>query len=199
MYAVSRLLEYKIGEMGVSMKTWELISIVLAAMVAGMFHGPWVALSRFMSTFAPEVFLAIVDRMNRNMAPVMTVLMPAALLSIIPVLLLSYHERPLTFYLGATAFALFIVALLVTVLVEVPIVEEIVTSARVHATAQLAATARSLDKVSYHSGDCRPCKLCASSSWSSYSIRACEITTSQMPQPDNQGPKPSRSQVGPRI
>ena len=80
-----------------------------------------------MSTFAPEVFLAIVDRMNRNMAPVMTVLMPAALLSIIPVLLLSYHERPLTFYLGATAFALFIVALLVTVLVEVPIVEEIVT------------------------------------------------------------------------
>ena len=26
------------------MKTWELISIVLAAMVAGMFHGPWVAL-----------------------------------------------------------------------------------------------------------------------------------------------------------
>ena len=80
-----------------------------------------------MSTFAPEVFLAIVDRMNRNMAPVMTVLMPAALLSIIPVLLLSYHEQPLTFYLNATAFALFIVALLVTVLVEVPIVEEIVT------------------------------------------------------------------------
>jgi uncharacterized membrane protein len=113
--------------MGVSMKTWELISIVLAAMVAGMFHGPWVALSRSMSTFAPEVFLAIVDRMNRNMAPVMTVLMPAALLSIIPVLLLSYHERPLTFYLDATAFALFIVALLVTVVVEVPIVEEIVT------------------------------------------------------------------------
>ena len=109
------------------MKTWELISIVLAAMVAGMFHGPWIALSRSMSTFEPEVFLAIVDRMNRNMAPVMTVLMPAALLSIVPVLLLSYHERPLTFYLNAAAFALFIVALLVTVLVEVPIVEEIVT------------------------------------------------------------------------
>jgi uncharacterized membrane protein len=109
------------------MKTWELISIVLSALVAGMFHGPWVALSRSMRTFSPEVFLAIVDRMNRNMAPVMTVLMPAALLSIIPVLFLSYHEQPLTFYLSATAFALFIVALLVTVFVEVPIVEEIVT------------------------------------------------------------------------
>jgi uncharacterized membrane protein len=109
------------------MKTWELISIVLSALVAGMFHGPWVALSRSMRTFTPEVFLAIVDRMNRNMAPLMTVLMPAALLSIIPVLFLSYSEQPLTFYLSATAFLLFIVALLVTVLVEVPIVEEVVT------------------------------------------------------------------------
>jgi uncharacterized membrane protein len=109
------------------MKTWELISIILSALVAGMFHGPWVALSRSMRTFTPEVFLAIVDRMNRNMAPAMTVLMPATILSIIPVLLLSYRMRPLTFYLSATAFALFVVALLVTVLVEVPIVEEIVT------------------------------------------------------------------------
>jgi uncharacterized membrane protein len=109
------------------MKTWELVSIVLSALVAGMFHGPWVALSRSMGRFTPEVFLAIVDRMNRNMAPVMTVLMPAALLSIIPVMLMSYHVRPLTFYLSAMAFALFIVAVLVTVVVEVPIVEEIVT------------------------------------------------------------------------
>ena len=109
------------------MKTWELISIVVSALVAGMFHGPWIALSRSMSSFTPEFFLAIVDRMNRNMAPVMTVLMPAALLSIIPVMLLSYRVRPLTFYLSATAFVLYIVALLVTVVVEVPIVEEIVT------------------------------------------------------------------------
>ena len=72
------------------MKTWELISIVLSALVAGMFHGPWVALSRSMRSFTPEVFLAIVDRMNRNMAPVMTVLMPAALLSIIAVMFLFF-------------------------------------------------------------------------------------------------------------
>jgi uncharacterized membrane protein len=64
--------------------------------------------------------------MNRNMAPVMTVLMPATLLSIIPVIFLSYHERPSIFYLNTTAFALFILALVVTVFVEVPIVEEIV-------------------------------------------------------------------------
>jgi uncharacterized membrane protein len=109
------------------MKTWELISIVLAALTAGMFHGPWIALSRSMRTFTPEVFLAIVDRMNRNMAPVMTVLMPATLLAIIPVMLLSYHVQPKTFYLSTAAFVLFIVALLVTVFIEVPIVEQIAT------------------------------------------------------------------------
>ena len=109
------------------MKTWELISIVLSALVAGMFHGPWAALSRSLNTFTPEVFLAIVDRMNRNMAPLMTVLMPAALLSIVPVLFLSYGVQPLTFSLSAAYSALFIVALLVTVAVEVPIVEEVAT------------------------------------------------------------------------
>jgi uncharacterized membrane protein len=53
--------------------------------------------------------------------------MPATLLSIIPVLLLSYNQRPSVFYLNATALALFIIALAVTVFIEVPIVEQIVT------------------------------------------------------------------------
>jgi hypothetical protein len=110
-----------------TIKTWQLISIVCSALVAGMFHGPWAALSRSMKTFTPEVFLAIVDRMNRNMAPLMTVLMPATLLSIIPVLFLSYRDERRVFYLNAIALALFLIALLVTVLVEVPIVEKIVT------------------------------------------------------------------------
>ncbi len=109
------------------MKIWELISIVLSALVAGMFSGPWVALTRSIHTFTPEVFLAIVDRMNRNMAPVMTVLMPAAALSIIPVLFLSYRVQPMTFYLTLAGSLCFIVALLITVLVEVPIVEQIAT------------------------------------------------------------------------
>ena len=110
-----------------TLKIWEFISILLSALVAGMFCGPWVALSRSISTFKPEVFLAIVHRMNRNMSPVMTILIPAALLSIVPVLFISYDEKPRTFYLTLTGFALFIVALLVTVLVEVPIVKQIET------------------------------------------------------------------------
>jgi uncharacterized membrane protein len=110
-----------------TLKTWELVSIVLSALTAGMFHGPWIALSRSMKTFSPEVFLDIVDRMNRNMAPVMTVLLPGTMLSIIPVMLFSYRQRPMVFYLSAVAFVLFLIALLVTVVVEVPIVQQIVT------------------------------------------------------------------------
>ena len=79
-----------------------------------------------MKTFAPEVFLEIVDRMNRNMAPVMTVLMPGTMLSIIPLLLLSYHQQLMVFYLSTSALLLFLVALMVTVVVEVPIVQQIV-------------------------------------------------------------------------
>jgi hypothetical protein len=110
-----------------SLKIYELIAIVLGALVAGMFSGPWAALTRSIRTFPPEIFLAIVDRMNRNMAAAMTPLLPASLLSIVPVLALTYNTQPLTFYLNLAGLAAFLVALLVTVLVEVPIVQQIVT------------------------------------------------------------------------
>ena len=110
-----------------TLKIWQLTSIVLSALVAGMFYGPWAALSRSFSTLKPEVFLPIVDRMNRSMAPIMTILMPASFLSMVSVLLMSYSDHPAAFYLTLTAFALLIIALLVTVLVEVPIVQQIVT------------------------------------------------------------------------
>ena len=109
------------------MKTWELTSVICSALVAGMFYGPWAALSRSFKTFTPEVFLAIVDRMNRNMAPLMTVLMPATLLAMVPVLLGSYGVQPRIFSLYAAAFVLFLVAIAITVLIEVPIVKQIVS------------------------------------------------------------------------
>jgi uncharacterized membrane protein len=114
-------------EVSVTLKIWEFTSIVLSALVGGMYWGPWLALSRSMRTFKPEVFLDIVDRMNHNMESVMTILAPVSLLSIAPVLFFSYHKQPWTFYLTLTGFALFIVALVVTMIVEVPIVKQIVT------------------------------------------------------------------------
>jgi Domain of unknown function (DUF1772) len=109
------------------LKICELISILLSALVAGMFCGPWVALSRSMNTFAPDVFLAIGHRLVRNMGPVMSILMPVALLSILPVLWFSYSRRPLTFYGFTAGFALFALALAVTLQVEVPIAQRVST------------------------------------------------------------------------
>jgi hypothetical protein len=114
-------------EVRMTLKICELISIVLSALVGGMYWGPWLALSRSLRTFKPEVFLDIVGRMNRNMAGLMTILVPLALFSIAPVLFFSYNTQPRSFYLNLMGFAVFIVALLVTVLVEVPIVKRIVT------------------------------------------------------------------------
>jgi hypothetical protein len=107
------------------MVVFQVISIVLAALVMGVFWGPWVGLTSSIASFDPAAFLAIVGRLSRNLGPVMTVLMPAALLSMVPVLILAYRGRPATFALTLAALGCFAVALLVTVVTEVPIVKQI--------------------------------------------------------------------------
>jgi hypothetical protein len=109
------------------LKLCEIVSIVFSALTAGMFFGPWLALTISIRTFDPDVFLAIVGRLNINMARVMTMLLPLTLLSMIPMLFISYGVRPNIFYSTLTAFALFVVALVVTTTIEVPIVQQIVT------------------------------------------------------------------------
>ena len=110
-----------------TLKIWEIVSILLSALVGGMFWGPWVGLSRSIATFKPEVFLAIGHRMGRNFATIMPILMPAALLAIVPVLLLARNVRPELFNLFLAGQSLFVLALLVTLVVEVPIVNQIRT------------------------------------------------------------------------
>ncbi len=55
----------------------------------------------------------------------MTALMPVTLASIVPVLLLANGNRPGTFWLTLAGLALFVVALLVTLMIEVPIAKRI--------------------------------------------------------------------------
>lgn len=109
------------------LKLCELVAIFLTALVSGMFFGPWAALTISMRTFEPVVFLAIVGRLNKNMAAIMTPLMPATLLSLLSVLFLTYAAEPRTFYLTIAALFLLLTALIVTMRVEVPIVHQVVT------------------------------------------------------------------------
>jgi uncharacterized membrane protein len=117
--------EYHLGRSVMALKIVELINIVLAALVAGVFWGPWVALTRSIATFDTETFLAIGYRLNLNLAPLMTVLMPLSLLSTATTLVLSYGDRPGTFYASLAGLVLFVVALAVTMTIEVPIANKV--------------------------------------------------------------------------
>jgi hypothetical protein len=102
----------------------DLLSITLATLVLGVFWGPWLALTRSIKTLPPETFLVVVHRLDKNLGGVMGVLFPVTLLSMIPVLALT-ATQPVTFVLEVTGFLLFVLALVVTAAVEVPIVKQI--------------------------------------------------------------------------
>jgi uncharacterized membrane protein len=110
-----------------TLKVWELISIILSTLVAGIFFGPWVGLSGSVGNFKPEVWLAIVNRLNSNLFPVMCVLMPGALLSIVPVLFLTYNGQRGAFFLNAIAAVLAAFVVLLTVLFQRPLLKQMRT------------------------------------------------------------------------
>ena len=74
-----------------------------------------------MATFAPETFLAIGHAIIGNLGAMMALLMPAALLTTLPVLYLLSRQRSQAFYPTLAVLALFVVAWLMTLLVEVPL------------------------------------------------------------------------------
>ncbi len=105
-----------------ALKICELISILLLTFVSGMYWGPWLGISRSFDTFEPDVLLAVVRKMGHNLGSLMTVLVPVALLSVVPVLVLSFYGHLITFFLALAALLLFVLTLIVTMLIEVPIV-----------------------------------------------------------------------------
>jgi uncharacterized membrane protein len=106
-----------------TLKVCEVVSATLLAFVGGMYWGPWLALTRSMATFDADEFLAVLGRLIRNMAPAMTLLLPLSLLSTMPVLVLSFGGHRETFVLSLAALLLFVLTLVVTMVVEVPIVK----------------------------------------------------------------------------
>ncbi|MGJ4843262.1 anthrone oxygenase family protein [Leifsonia sp. Le1] len=99
--------------------------IVLVGLVVGVYWGPWIALTRTIATFEPAVLLPLVARLSANLAPVMTVLMPLALLVVAAAVAVAAFGHPVTLILVAVAFVLLALTLVVTMAVEVPIVKTI--------------------------------------------------------------------------
>jgi hypothetical protein len=109
-----------------NLKIWQFINIFLSALAAGVLWGRWLTLSRSIAEITPETFLEIGKAMIGNAVPVVPILTFAAILSTVPVLLLLYRrKRSKAFAATLAAFVLFVAALLITLLVEVPIDRQI--------------------------------------------------------------------------
>ena len=118
---MARIAERSAAKSVHALQVWQFINILLSALVTGVFWGTWLGLSRSMGTFSAETFLTIADAMIGNLGTIMAILMPVAILTTLPVLYLLYRRRSPAFYTTLAGFGLFVVALLITLMVEVPL------------------------------------------------------------------------------
>ena len=98
------------------------LTIVLFALVMGVFWGTWFSLSRTMHQLSADTFLAVGHEMIQNLGAPMAVLLPLALLSALVTLALLWRDRrPAAFWWLLVGFLLMVGALVVTLAIEVPI------------------------------------------------------------------------------
>ena len=110
--------------------TWKistLVGLFLLALVTGVFWGTWVTLIRSIETFSAAEFIHIGQTIIGNVAWPMRILVPACILFMIMSALLVGEKNSAEFYLSVTACLLIVIALLITLLVEVPIDNQIRT------------------------------------------------------------------------
>ena len=108
------------------MKVVQFITLMLFSLVTGVFWGTWFSLSRSIGTITPATFLEVGRIMIGNLGGPMSVLMPAAVLSAIVLAVLLYRRRQTQASIFTmAAFALLLVAMIITLVVNVPIDRQI--------------------------------------------------------------------------
>jgi uncharacterized membrane protein len=103
-------------------------TIVLFALVMGVFWGTWFSLSRTMDQLSGETFVAVGHQMIQNLGVPMAILLPLSLVSALVTLVLLWQAgRGAAFWWALTGFLLMVTALVITLAVEVPIDNQIST------------------------------------------------------------------------
>jgi uncharacterized membrane protein len=102
------------------------ISLILVMLVTGVFWGTWFTLTRSLDTFPPDNFIRIGKTIIGNVALPMRILMPATLVILLWLCIVTARLRP-SFYFFIGTLALMVITLLITVGVEVPIDNQIKT------------------------------------------------------------------------
>jgi hypothetical protein len=104
-----------------AVRTIEFVAIYLQVLVVGAFWGSCVGLSRSIDTLTPATFVEVGHVMMADYGPIMSVLMPAAVLATLAAGVLVRGRDPLGGYLVLTGFACVVAATAVTLIVNVPL------------------------------------------------------------------------------
>jgi uncharacterized membrane protein len=94
-------------------------------LVTGVFWGTWFTLTRSLENFSAAEFIHIGQTIIANVAVPMRILMPATLLFLLLSMWGSHKKSRSVFYLYAISFLLMVITLIITVVVEVPIDNQI--------------------------------------------------------------------------
>src|SRR4029453_13391114 len=107
-------------------KTVHFLTLLLFSLVTGVFWGTWFSLSRSMAEITPGTFLEVGRLMIANLGGPMSVLMPMALLSALMLCVLLVRGRqPRANLFASAALVLMAMALVITLVVNVPIDRQI--------------------------------------------------------------------------
>jgi uncharacterized membrane protein len=104
-----------------------LITGILLVLVTGVFWGTWFSLSRSMDTFPPETFIVIGKQIMQNVAIGMGIMMPLGITGVVVLLLMAGKRKKAHFYWLLSTLMLFVLALAITLFIEVPIDNQIKT------------------------------------------------------------------------
>ena len=101
------------------------VSLFLLMLVTGVFWGTWFTLTRSIESFSSEEFIHIGKVIIANVAMPMRFLMPACILFMLLSTMLHTNKYSNSFYFGVTALIFIFLALLITLIILVPIDNDI--------------------------------------------------------------------------
>ena len=106
-----------------AIRATQFVAVFLQVLVVGAFWGSWIGLSRFIKTLTPATFVEVGHVMMDGYGPIMSVLMPAAVLATLVAGILTYRRNPLAGFLTLVGFVCVAGATAITLIVNVPIDE----------------------------------------------------------------------------
>ena len=107
------------------LKITQFIALFLLLLITGVFWGPWFGLHRSLEVFSAAELIHITKAIAQNLAVPMRFIMPACIAFMVLSAWFYPNKKSGEFYATVAAITFIIIALVITVLVEVPIVNQI--------------------------------------------------------------------------